>query len=90
MPTGKSISGSVTVALRASCEIVCGPVREDSSAGARAKNWDFEVCLASLPGPAREDMEKKSFVFSEPDRIRILSAKLPEYVCRIFVPNNLT
>ena len=72
VPTGKSISVSVT--LRA-CEAVCRRVRDDGFSGAGAKK--LEVCGVPGPlpgaGPGPEHVEKKKFVFSEPDRIRILS-----------------
>ena len=56
VPTGKSISVSVAVALRA-CEAACRHVRDNGSLGAGPKNWKFPgvsnsstICSARLSG----------------------------------------
>ncbi len=64
VPTGKSISVSVAVALRA-CEAVCGRVRQEASSGAWAKNKNLcgvpgrPAGPAAPPCPAIENTYKK-------------------------------
>ena len=66
VPTGKSISVSVAVALRA-CEAVCGRVRQGASSGAGAKNENFVVCPAGQPAgrppPPLKTLKKKCRFF---------------------------